>query len=122
MYKLYPILTVAAIISVFATAFIIAYALMKDKKEAIGFDRNMKDSEIMRRLLRYARPHVKTFLLIGALMLFSIAYDIISPILVGDIEQIIENDFEMRDLLIMVAIYASIPCKSIHSKPKLPTS
>jgi len=108
MYKLYPILTVAAIISVFATAFIIAYALMKDKKEAIGFDRNMKDSEIMRRLLRYARPHVKTFVLIGALMLFSIAYDIISPILVGDIEQIIENDFEMSQLLTMVVIYASI--------------
>jgi len=108
MYKLYPILTIAAIISVFATAFIIAYALMKDKKEAIGFDRNMKDTEIMRRLLKYARPHLKTFLFIGTLMLFSIAYDIISPILIGDIEQIIENDFEMKDLLIMVAIYASI--------------
>ncbi len=108
MYKLYPILTLAAIISVFATAFIIAYALMKDKKEAIGFDRNMKDTEIMRRLLRYARPHIKTFLFIGLLMLFSIAYDIISPILIGDIERIIENKFEMRDLLTMVGIYASI--------------
>ena len=57
MYEFYPILIVGAIIGVFATAFIIAYATMKDKKEAIGFDRDMKDSVIIRRLLKYAKPY-----------------------------------------------------------------
>ena len=51
-----PLLIVGAVIGVFSTVFIIAYALIKDKKEAIGFDRNMKDGELAKRLLRYARP------------------------------------------------------------------
>ena len=43
MYEFYPLLVVGAIVSLFATVFILAYVFMKDKKEAIGFDRNMKD-------------------------------------------------------------------------------
>ena len=46
MYALYPVLIVGAIIGVFATIFIVAFATMKDKKEAIGFDRDIKDSVI----------------------------------------------------------------------------
>ena len=51
VHDFYPLLIVGAIIGVFATVFIIAYATMKDKKEAIGFDRNMKDTELIRRLV-----------------------------------------------------------------------
>ena len=41
--------------------FIIAYLTIRKQKEAIGFDRNMKDSEITRRLLHYAKPYWKNF-------------------------------------------------------------
>ena len=46
MYEYLPLLIVGAVIGVISILFIVAYALIKDKKEAIGFDRNMKDSEI----------------------------------------------------------------------------
>ncbi len=81
---------------------------MKDKKEAIGFDRNMKDGEITKRLLKYAKPHIWSFVFVGLVMLFSIAYDIISPLLIGYIEELIKADFEMKPLLILVAVYAGI--------------
>ncbi len=107
--KYYPLLMTGAVIGVFALFFVLAYALMKDKKEAIGFDRNMKDSEIIRRLLRYAKPYALNFIIVGIVMLFSISYDIISPLLIGKIQGIIKQaGFEMSELLVMVAIYASI--------------
>ncbi len=103
-----PILIVGAIIGVFAVIFIVAFALLKNKKEAIGFDRNMKDSEIVMRLMRYAKPYRKDFVIVLLIMLVSIAYDIVSPLLVGYIEEIVKNEFELSSLYIAVAIYASI--------------
>ena len=52
MREYYPLLIVGAVIGVISIVFILAYVLMKDKKEAIGFDRNMKDSEIVSRLMK----------------------------------------------------------------------
>ncbi len=112
MYKMreyLPILIVGAIIGVFSVIFIVAFAMMKNKKETIGFDRNMKDGEIVKRLLKYARPHIKSFLAVLLIMLFSIAYDIISPLLIGKIQELIATQgFELSRLYAMVAIYASI--------------
>lgn len=108
MREYYPIILVAVIIGIISIIFIVAFALMKDKKEAIGFDRNMKDGEITKRLLKYAKPHIWSFVLVGFVMLFSIAYDIISPLLIGHIEEMIKEDFEMKPLLILVAVYAGI--------------
>ncbi len=108
MSEFYPLLIVGAVIGVLSIIFVIAYLSIKDRKEAIGFDRNMKDSEIMRRLLAYARPHVKSFIVVLLVMLFSIAYDIISPLLVGKIEEMIKDDFPMPRLLSMVAVYGAI--------------
>ena len=51
MYEFYPLLILGAIIGAFTLIFTVAYATMKNKKEAIGFDRNIKDSEIIKRLL-----------------------------------------------------------------------
>ena len=103
------VLIVGAIVGLFATAFIIAYATMKDKKEAIGFDRHMKDSEIVKRMLVYVKPHWKRFLLVGVIMLFSICYDIVSPLIMGDIIKLVQTDsFVMNDIFIRVAIYAGI--------------
>ena len=110
-----PILFIGAAIGIFSIAFIIAYALIKDKKAAIGFDRHMKDSEIIRRLLHYARPHIGAFAMVGVVMLLSISYDIISPLLIADIEDLITSDFEMKDVLIRVAVYASILVVSLLS-------
>ena len=115
MYELYPLIAVAAVVLSFTVAFVIAYLLMKDKQNAIGFDRNMKDGEITKRLLKYARPHAPTFILVGVIMLVSIAYDIISPLLIGSIEEMIKDDFEMKRLLSTVAVYAGILVVSLVS-------
>ena len=105
-----------AIIGVVTTAFIIAYATMKDKKTAIGFDRNMKDGEIIRRILAYARPYVWNFVLVGFLMVLTVSYDIVAPVLVGEIQGIIKiESFELSRLFAMVAIYGSILVISLVS-------
>ena len=108
MRNYYPLLVIGAAVCVFAAAFIIAYVLMKDKKESIGFDRNMKDSEIVKRLLGYAKPYKKEFAAVFALMIISIAYEIVSPLLVGRITGIIKDDFEMPQLISTIIIYASV--------------
>ena len=108
MREFYPILIIGGIIGAAAIIFLIAFLSIKDKKEAIGFDRNMKDSELMKRLLLYAKPHWRSFLLVLFIMMFSIAYDIVSPLIVGNIEEMIAKDFEMSTLLKWVFVYAGI--------------
>ncbi|MEE0969685.1 MAG: ABC transporter ATP-binding protein [Clostridia bacterium] len=108
MREFFPLIVIGAIVGSFAVIFLIAYFSIKDKKQAIGFDRNMKDSEIVRRLLVYAKPHIKSFIFVLLLMAFSIAYEIISPLLVGYIEGMIKDKFEMSRLLSIVAVYAGI--------------
>jgi len=95
MMHLNPLVLVGAVIGVITALLVAAYAAVKDKKTAMGFERNMEDGEIMRRLARYARPYLSKFLIVGVLMLFSIAYDIISPLIVGRIEELVQ-DFQYR--------------------------
>ena len=104
----YPLLIMGGIIGMLSVIFIVAYATMKNKKEAIGFDRHMKDSEIISRLIKYARPYIPKFLLVGLIMLVSIAYDIVAPIIMGDIIKMVQADFEMNELLGFIIMYASI--------------
>ena len=120
MREYLPLLIVGAIICVFAAAFIIAYAAMKDKKEAIGFDRNMSDKEIISRLMAYAKPYRKEFFLIFLIMLLSIGYDLISPVIIGNIEEMIKTQFSLSELYRRVIYYAlllilSILCTYIQS-------
>ncbi len=115
MHELYPLLVLGAIIGTFSIIFIVAYAMMKNKKEAIGFDRNIKDSEIIKRLLKYAKPHYKSFILVALIMIISISYDIISPLLVGRIEKMISDRFEMAEVFALVAVYAGILIVSLVS-------
>ena len=115
MREFYPLLILGAIIGTFTLIFILAFAFMKNKKEAIGFDRNMKDSEIVKRLLVYAKPHVKSFILVGFIMLFSISYEIISPLMIGKIERLLTEEFEMAKLLSYVAVYAGVLVMSLVS-------
>lgn len=108
MFEYYPLLVVGAVIGIFSAVFILAFATLKNKKEAIGFDRNMKDGEIVRRLLQYAKPHWKSFLFVIVVMVFSIAYDIVAPLIVGYIEEIVKSDFELKSLFTAVAVYGGV--------------
>ena len=115
--QFYPIIICGAIISVFAIIFIIAFATMKDKKEAIGFDRNMKDSIIIKRLLKYAKPYIPQFIIVLILMIFSIAHEIISPIIMGNLIETVgrEGGFELKQLYVSILTYASILIVSLIS-------
>lgn len=106
MLKYFPFLMAGAIIGSLTLVFIIAYATMKNKKEAIGFDRNMKDSEIIRRMGKYIKPYLPQFIIALLIMLVSIVYDVISPLIVKEIEEMIKDSFEMSRLFIMVGVYA----------------
>ena len=115
MNEYFPLLILGAIIGTFSIIFVTAYALMKNKKEAIGFDRNVKDGEIVKRLLTYARPHIRSFILVGFIMILSISYEIISPLLVGRITKLLEGSFEMPRLAALVTLYAAILVVSLVS-------
>ena len=108
LHEIYPRLVLGGIIGMFSIIFIVAYATMKNKKEVIGFDRHMKDSEIIVRLLRYAKPYLPQFLLVGLIMMVSIAYDIIAPVIMGNIIKMVREEFEMSELISFIIIYASI--------------
>ena len=113
MREYLPVLIAGAVIGVFTTIFLVIYALEKNKKETMGFDRHMADSEIIRRLLHYAKPHWKSFALALVVMLFSIVYDLLSPLLIGDIQKLVKEDFLLKDLYIRVGLYAGILIVSI---------
>ena len=108
MNEYLPLLIVGAIIGLFSIFFSVAYALEKNKKESMGFDRHMDDREIIKRLMRYAKPYKKQFALVFVVMLFSIVYDIVSPLLVGHIEETVKAKFELSYLFSIVAAYAGI--------------
>ena len=74
----------------------------------MGFERNVPDGEILRRLMVYAKPYWKNFVVVLIVMLISIAYDIISPMMIGHIEETVKDDFKMQYLLSLVAVYAGI--------------
>ncbi len=113
MYEYLPLLIVGAIIGVFTVIFLVAYARIRTQKEAIGFDRHMPDGEIVRRLLVYAKPHWKSFLLVLIVMIGSVAYEIISPLIVGEIEEMVKADFPLRALFTQVAVYAGVLAVSL---------
>ncbi len=115
MIEFYPLIIVIALICGSALACLIAYRSIKDSKKDIGFERNMQDGEITKRLLAYAKPYWKRFVLVLILMIFSIAYDIISPTIVGEVEEMVKGDFQLSELWSRVAVYASILVVSILS-------
>ncbi len=115
MLEYYPLIIVVAVICGAALACLIAYRSIKDSKKDVGFERNMKDSEITKRLLVYAKPYWKRFVLVLVLMIFSIAYDILAPTLVGEIEELVKYDFELTELWRRVVIYGSILVVSLIS-------
>ena len=108
MREYLPILILGSIIGTFTIVFLVIYALEKNKKESMGFDRNMPDSEIIKRLLHYGKPYKFQFVLVFFIMLFSIVYDLLSPLLIGHIVETLQGQFELSYLLWLVAGYAGI--------------
>ena len=108
MYEYYPLIVVGAIVGAFAVVLFTAYLCVRDKKQSAGFERQMGDREIMSRLMRYAKPYRGQFLLVGGVMLFSIAYDMLSPLIIGWIEELVAGDFAMRQIYRAVALYVGI--------------
>ncbi len=108
MNEYLPVWIVGGIIGVFTIVFLLAYYALRKVKEDPELDRNMPDGEIVRRLLRYAKPYWKSFILVFFIMILSIVYDLASPLIVGKIQGLIKNDFELSQLYIMVGVYAGI--------------
>ena len=108
MANVNPLLLVGAVIGVVTALLVFAYAAVKDKKGSMGFERNMADGEIVRRLVQYAKPYGGKFILVGFLVLFSISYDIASPLIVGYIEELVVGDFTLDHLFASVAVYAGV--------------
>ena len=115
MMSLNPLLLVGGVIGTVSVLLLIAYVCVKDKKTAMGFERSMADGEILRRLFGYAKPYLRQFVVVGFLVLFSISYDIASPLIVGYIEELVVGDFELKSLYVSVAVYAGVLVFSMAS-------
>lgn len=122
MHEYLPLLIVGAIIGTIAAVLILVFAFVKDKKESMGFDRKMKDGELLSRLLKYAKPYWKNFVLVFFIMLLSIAFSLVSPLFVSNIQGLIKDPagFEMKSLIIRVVLYVvillvSLACTFIQS-------
>ena len=107
-----PLLIIGSYIGVFSVLFVAGYFVLRRKK-LTGYDRNMKDSQIIRRLLGYAKSYRKRFILAFFVMLLSIGYDLLSPLLVGYIEQLVAGKFALSTLFSVVAVYAGILLVSV---------
>ena len=116
MDKYLPVLIVGAIIGIFTIAFVFAYIKVKRDKTMREFERKMPDSLIIKRLLSYARPYLAQFVLVFVIMLLSITYDLLSPVLVGKIQDLIkEAGFNVNKLYLMVGGYAAVLVVSMVS-------
>ena len=62
MREYFPLLLVGGTIGVFSLLFMAAWAVLK-KTKLTGYNRHMSDGQIIRRLLSYAKPYWKQFLL-----------------------------------------------------------
>ena len=115
MADYFPVLMVAAIILLFAVAFVIAYAKLKKATAKDEKERTMSDREIVKRLLGFAKPYKKQFALVFIIMLISIGYDLLSPILVGNIQNLVKGTFTLNKLFARVIVYAGILVVSLVS-------
>jgi len=74
----------------------------------------MKDGEIVRRLLSYARPFLKRFILVFIIMFISVAISVFEPIILGKSIDVIIYDFQplvlatYLSLLILVIVSGNI--------------
>ncbi len=113
MREYLPLLIAGAMIGVVATILIIVFLCIKDRKEAFGFERHMKDSEIIRRIGKYAKKYWKRYILIFFLMILAASSEVLSPLIVGNIEKIVKDRFELSELFIRVGAYVVVVLVSL---------
>ena len=108
MYEYLPIIIIVAIVGSFTILFLLADMALRRVKKDISTERTMEDGELVRRLLQYAKPYKKQFVFVFFTMVISIIYDLVAPLIIGNVEKIIKDNFELQELFSKVAIYASI--------------
>ena len=109
MKQFLPLLIACAVIGLFTLVFVAAYIALKRHVKHPENERHMTDSYLIKRLLQYARPYSKQFVLVFFIMLVSIAYDVMSPLLISRIQGLIKlGSFQLSRLYAMVAVYAGI--------------
>ncbi len=110
MNEYLPLLIIGAAIGLSAAVLIFIYGISRRKPapEDEELRHEMKTGTILKRILPYAKPYWKWYLGIFAIIIVSIAYDLISPILIGDMEDLVKNGFEMEELLKLLAAFFSI--------------
>lgn len=108
MHEYLPLLIVGAIIGTATAILLLVYLKAKDRMEAESYERHMADGELIRRLMVYAKDYRKEFAVTFLAMLISIAYDVVAPLLIGRIEGMIKDRFEMSALFAMVGVYAGV--------------
>ena len=108
MLEYYPLIFVGAIAGAFSLIFLVAWWREKRVQTAPDFDRHIPDGEIVRRLMKYAVPYKKEFLLVLAVMLVSISYELISPLIMGHVTGLIKDKFELSALWRWVGLYAGM--------------
>ena len=109
MKQFLPLLIACAVIGLFTLVFVAAYIALKRHVKHPENERHMTDSYLIKRLLQYARPYTKQFVLVFFIMLVSIAYDVMSPLLISRIQGLIKlGSFQLSRLYAMVAVYAGI--------------
>ena len=96
MREFLPIIIVLSIIGAFTVAFLTAYAALKKRKDP-SKDRHIADGEIVRRLVKYARPYWKQFILVFLIMIVSVVYDVVAPLLIGHIQGVIKGKKPVAD-------------------------
>ena len=104
-----PMIVIGAVLGTLSAVMIMGFVLVKDKKEAFGFERKMGDIAIMRRLLRYAKPYFKNFLLVLLIMAFTIAADILLPLIIGSITDVLGvPGFRYKQVLLRTLAYVGV--------------
>ena len=83
MNEFLPVIIVGAVIGMLSLAFLIAYGILRSKEIAQKSERTMTDRQLIIRLLSYAKPYWKDFIIVFAVMLISVVYDVVSPLLLA---------------------------------------
>ena len=115
MNEFLPVIIVGSVIGMLSLAFLIAYGILRSKEIAQKSERTMTDRQLIIRLLSYAKPYWKDFIIVFAVMLISVVYDVVSPLLLGEVVDMIKEEFAISELMKMVGIYAGILIVSMVS-------
>ena len=108
-----PLLIVGALLGIISAVFIVLAVVSKEKVKA--YTRSVHDGTLLKRLWHYADGNKRYFVLAGVLMLLSVVYDVMSPLIVGRIESVISGKFELIELWKYVFLCASMLIVSLVS-------